>query len=185
MRLGVLSIGVSLCVLCGAGAALAKDGVRFVGIGTGITYAPGDRPSTFMRAPDDTGSDRAERTTSPLAERGAREVVGARRPRTLIGFDHLGLGGARVGLDPVSRDGWRAVSRMPRTASGGSAPLPADLQTLPQPAGDPASDGPSPVISSRGEYGGVVGLSYKIKPPPPSVERADPVLPPVPREQSK
>jgi hypothetical protein len=52
---------------------------------------------------------------------------------------------------------------MLRTASGGAAPLPPDLNAVRKPQGDLQSDRPSPMIAAR-DSGGVVGLSYKIKP---------------------
>jgi hypothetical protein len=149
MRLGILSLGVSLLVLGVGGVANASDNGRFAGIGAGITYAHDQQPLNTDR-PDGHWSSRAP-APAPKA------VV---HRRGLVGLNHLGAGS---GLDPVTRDGSEGRGDMLRTASGGAAPLPPDLNAVRKPQGDLQSDRPSPMIAAR-DSGGVVGLSYKIKP---------------------
>ncbi len=177
MRLGILSIGVSLFVLGASSltAAHANEGARYAGIGTGVTHTPGDLPSGFRDGAGDTGRARS----AVLADTaGPAAAPPAPRRRGWVGLDRIGAGTTQAGLDLSGRGGWVARDNAPRTASGGAAPLPPDLSALPQPQGDLSSDRPSPMIAAR-DIGGVVGLSYKIKPPQAVVDRAEPVLPPV------
>ena len=177
MRLGILSIGMSVLVL-GTGSvtmAHASDGARYAGIGTGISHTPGDPPSSFR----DGAGDMGRRRTAVVADGGGSVAPPpAPRRRGWVGLDRIGAGTTKAGLDLSGRGGWPARDDSRRTASGGAAPLPPDLSLLPQPQGAPSSDGPAPMIAGR-DIGGVVGLSYKIKPPQPTVERTEPVLPPV------
>ena len=173
MRLGILSIGVAFCVLgaCSLTAAHATEGARYTGIGSGISHTPSTLPSTFSDGAPDLGRGR----TAVIADGGG--PAAAPRRRGWVGLDRIGAGPTPTGYGVSGRGGWLPRDNAPRTASGGAAPLPPDLAALPQPPGDIVSDGPSPVISRR-DVGGMVGLSYKIKPPQPTVERIEPVLPP-------
>jgi hypothetical protein len=177
MRLGILFIGVTLCVL-GAGsltAAHATERARYAGIGSGISHTPGSLPSSFGGGAADPGRTR----TAVIADGGGPAAAPAAVPgrRGWVGLDRIGAGTTQAGYGASGRGGWLPRDNAPRTASGGAAPLPADLSALPQPPSDITSDGPSPIISRR-DVGGMVGLSYKIKPPQPTVERTEPVLPP-------
>ena len=177
MRLGILSIGLAVCVLGvgGLSPAQANEGTRYAGIGSGISHTPGALPSTFRESVGDVGRGR----TAVIADGGGPTAAAAPAPRRRgwVGLDRIGAGPSQTGYSPAGRGAWLPRDNAPRTTSGGAAPLPPDLAALPQPPGDIVSDGPSPIISRR-DVGGMVGLSYKIKPPQPTVERAEPVLPP-------
>lgn len=150
MRPWLLSAVVPLLVL-GVGdpvAAQGRGGARFDGVGSGITHAPGDRPSTFL-ASTEGGRDRPARV-SPSGERAGQAPAAGHR-----GFDYRGLRMTPPGLEILPRG----------SLPGGATLLPPDLRSMPQPIGNAASsDRPSPRISVR-ENGAVLGLSYKIKPP--------------------
>lgn len=169
MRSGILSIGI-MAVALGAGsvsAAHATERARFAGIGTGISHEPGGTVLTLPATPT---------RTVVLADGTA---PAAARPRGWVGLDRLQVGSApRGGLDLSARGGWTSRDDLRRTTPAVLAPLPADLSSLPLPPGDPSSDRPSPMIAGR-DIGGVLGLSYKIKPPQPAAERVELVLPPV------
>jgi hypothetical protein len=163
MRL--LTIGVSLIVLgvSGVPAARAGDGARFAGIGTGISHAPGDQPSTFVSPTPAAGGERSARATKP-AERTSPAPAAARRADP-GNFTYRGLRMNPTGLDPAVYGA--VLGRGDKgTAAGGATLLPPDLEAMPKPPGRSGSDRPSPTFSVR-ENGGVLGLSYKIKPTQP------------------
>ena len=151
MRLLLLSIAVPLLVL-GAGnpaAAQAREGARFDGVGSGISHAPGDKPSSFLA---DAGN-RPARAGGTVERTGHVPATGNRGSG---GFGYRGLQMTPPGLDTIRRDS---------LPGGGATLLPPDLRSMPQPSGiSSSSNGPSPRLSVR-ENGAVLGLSYKIKPP--------------------
>ena len=98
-----------------------------------------------------------------VAQAQQRPVAPAPARRRLLGFERFGPGAVPGSIDAAVSYGRIDQNGVPRTASGGAAPLPPDLLTMPRPRGEPQSNRPSPMIWARDD-GGVVGLSYKIKP---------------------
>ncbi|TXL72719.1 hypothetical protein FHP25_24530 [Vineibacter terrae] len=157
--LSLLALGVG-CVSTAHGRD--RDDARFAGIGVGISHAPEDHPATFVTSPAPTaGAERSARAAKPAE--GASPAT-ARRPDA-GSFSYRGLRMSPTGLDPTVYSG--VLSRGDgATAVGGATPLPADLQGMPKSPGGQGNDRPSPTFSTRGN-GGVLGLSYKIKPTQP------------------
>ncbi len=160
MRAGSLVVGLALL----AGYLLpahAMDGSRYAGIGLGVSHSSGaqfDAPGHLNGNPSGGPQDAAaveEASRPPVAPAPAR--------RRLLGFERFGPDAIRGSIDAAARYGRIDRTGVPRTASGGAAPLPPDLLTMPLPRGEPQSNRPSPMIWARDD-GGVVGLSYKIKP---------------------
>ncbi|HEX2892366.1 hypothetical protein [Vineibacter terrae] len=160
--LSLLALGVG-CVSTAHGRD--RDDARFAGIGVGISHAPGDHPATFATspAPATAGTERSARAAKP-AEGAGPAPAPVRRPDA-GNFSYRGLRMSPTGLDPTVYGG--VLSRGDgATAVGGATPLPSDLQGMPKSSGGPGNDRPSPTFSTRGN-GGVLGLSYKIKPTQP------------------
>lgn len=150
-----LTVGLSLLILGTGGASMAQaqDEARFAGIGVGISHAPGDHPATFAVGP--------ARNAKPAEAAGPAPA----RRQDAGSFSYRGLRMSPTGLDPTVYG--RVLSQGDgATAVGGATPLPADLQGMPRSSGGPGNDRPSPTFSTRGN-GGVLGLSYKIKPTQP------------------
>jgi hypothetical protein len=137
------------------------DGSRYAGIGLGVSHssgaqfkAPGHLNGNLSGGPQDAAT--VEEASRP-------QVAPVPARRRLLGFERFGPGAVRGSIDAAVSYGRIDQTGVPRTASGGAAPLPPDLLTMPRPRGEPPSNRPSPMIWARDD-GGVVGLSYKIKP---------------------
>ncbi|TWT10117.1 hypothetical protein [Reyranella sp. CPCC 100927] len=154
MRPWLLSAVVPLYMLSVGNPAVAQErgGVRFDGVGSGITHAPGDKPSTFLA--EAGNRDRSVRPGATTDQPRQQQAPGHRGSGS---FDYRGLRMTPPGLEPIGRDS---------VPTGGANILPRDLSSMPQYTEKSNLSGrPSPKISIR-DGGGVLGLSYKIQPAP-------------------